>query len=370
MSEKIKVCHITSVHAESDTRIFFKECVSLAEAGFEVHFVVPNAISRIEKGVHIHGVELAATSRLQRMRQMTKMVYQKALSIDAKIYHFHDPELLPYGLKLSKKGKKVIYDAHEDVPRQILGKYWIPGFVRPLLSKAFEWYEDYVAKRMSHVVVSTPTIEKRFVKVNPKSTAICNYPILSENTTIPIWENRKNEVCYIGGLNEIRGIKELVQSLEHAPNMTLHLAGNFSPAEFRDELKQLPKWNQVKEYGYLDRAGVVNLLNNVKIGMVTLYPQVNYLDSLPIKLYEYMLAEMPVIASDFPLWKEIIAECDCGLTVNPKDPAAIAEAYKQILLDDDRAREMGKNGRKAVLERFNWGIEKDKLIAIYHQLAK
>ena len=104
--------------------------------------------------------------------------------------------------------------------------------------------------------------------------------------------------------------------------------------------------------------------------MVTLYPQINYLDSLPIKLYEYMLAEIPVIASNFPLWQEIIASCDCGVCVDPKNPKEIAAAYATILSDDARAREMGRNGRKAVLERYNWTIEKHKLVGIYTQLTK
>ncbi len=369
MSDKIKVCHISSVHPDTDTRIFHKECVSLAQAGFEVHFVVPNTTSRVEKGVRIHSFNLKTTNRFKRMLSTTKEVYKMALDIDADIYHFHDPELLPYGLKLMRRGKKVIYDAHEDVPRQISGKYWIPSLVRPLISKAFELYENYVTKRLSHVVVATPTIKERFVKINPECTDICNYPILEENTSPSPWGERKNEVCYIGGLTEIRGIRELVQSLSFSPNIRLNLAGKFSPESFREEVMLQDGWQNVNDYGYVGRKEIVDILNQSKIGMVTLYPQINYLDSLPIKLYEYMLAEIPVIASDFPLWEEIIADCDCGITVNPKDPEAIAKAYGTILQDDIRAQEMGRNGRKAVLERFNWSIEKEKLVGIYHNLS-
>lgn len=370
MSKKIKVCHFSSVHQDLDTRIFYKECVSLAEAGFDVHYVVPNATSRVEKNVQIHSFELKTSSRFQRMRKTTKAVYKRALELDADIYHFHDPELLPFGLKLKRKGKKVIYDAHEDVPRQILSKYWIPGIIRKLTSRAFEAYEDYVAKRLAYVVVSTPTIEKRFVKVNPNSTAICNYPILSENSAPAPWSERKDEICYIGGLTEIRGIKEIVQAMQHHASLKLNLAGTFSPIEFREEVSKLNGWDKVVEHGYVGRQEIVSILNRSKIGMVTLYPQDNYLDSLPIKLYEYMLAEIPVVTSNFPLWEQIISDCDCGICVNPKDPKAIAEAQSQILEDDRRAEQMGKNGRKAVLEKFNWTIESEKLVRIYNQLMK
>ena len=366
--KKIKICHLSSAHADGDVRIFHKECTSLAEAGHDVHLVIPNTTNRLEKGVQIHSFSLEAKSRLQRMRKTTKKVYQIALEIDADIYHFHDPELLPYGLKLIKKGKKVIYDAHEDVPRQIAGKFWIPGLIRPLIAKTFELYENYVAKRLSFVVVATPTIKNRFIKINKNCEDVCNYPILEENTTPSAWENRKNEICYIGGITEIRGIKELVASLPNNQEIKLNLAGNYSPTSFRDELVNTNGWNQVNEYGYVGRQEIVGILNQSKIGMVTLYPQENYLDSLPIKLYEYMLAEIPVVASNFPLWEQIISDSDCGVCVNPKKPEEIGKAINTILTDDTRAQQMGKNGRKAVLEKYNWSIEKEKLKSIYLNL--
>lgn len=368
-SKKIKICHLTSAHADGDIRIFHKECVSLAESGNEVHLIIPNTTSRTEKGVTIHSFELKPKSRIERMRKTTKHVYQLALKIDADVYHFHDPELLPYGLKLRRKGRKVIYDAHEDVPRQILGKHWIPGFIRVTVSKLFEKYENYVAKRLAYIVVSTPTIRKRFEKVNPKCMDVCNYPILEENTDLAPWENRKNEICYIGGITQIRGIKELVTSLRYNPDIALNLAGNYSPASFREKLAEIEGWEQVREHGYVGRVGIIEILNRSKVGMVTLYPQENYLDSLPIKLYEYMLSGIPVVASDFPLWKQIISENDCGICIDPKNPEEIAEAISYLLKNDERAKEMGLNGRKSVLEKYNWSIEKQKLISIYQSLT-
>lgn len=369
-SERIKICHLTSAHADGDIRIFHKECVSLAEAGNDVHLVVPNSKSRTEKGVAIHSFSFTPGNRISRFISTTRKTYKLALEIDADVYHFHDPELLPYGLKLKRKGKQVIYDAHEDVPRQILGKHWIPGLIRPLISTLFEKYENYVAKRLSYIVVSTPTIRKRFEKINRNCTDICNYPILEENVDPAPWENRKNEICYIGGITQIRGVKELVESLKYNPETRLNLAGNYSPESFREELANTEGWKQVKEFGYVGRKEIVQILNQSKIGMVTLYPQKNYLDSLPIKLYEYMLSGIPVVASDFPLWKQIISDSDCGICIDPKNPKEIADAIAFLLENDQRAKEMGNNGRKAVLEKYNWSIEKEKLINIYHSLMK
>ena len=367
--KSIKVCHMTSAHASTDIRIFHKECVTLANAGFEVSLVVSNTKEEVLDGVQIISATVNQSGRISRMLKTAKAVYKKALSLDADIYHFHDPELLRFALRLKRKGKTVIYDAHEDVPRQILGKHWIPNLFRKMISSSFELYENSIAKKLSFIVVSTPTIEQRFTKINPQSAAICNYPILQENVEIPYWESRKNEICYVGGITVIRGVKEIVESISKVHNVKLHLAGLYSPESLKLELMQLDGWNKVNDYGYVGRSKIVEILNQSKVGMVTLYPQVNYLDSLPIKMFEYMLAGLPVIASNFPLWKEIIDSSNCGLTIDPKNPSEIANAIQYLLENDEIAEQMGKNGRKAILEKYNWEAEGLKLIEIYNKLS-
>ncbi len=368
-SKAIKVCHITSAHASTDIRIFHKECVTLAKAGFQVSLVAANTKEEFIDGVQILSANVNQSGRISRMLKTTKAVYKKALSLDADVYHFHDPELLRFALRLKRKGKTVIYDAHEDVPRQILGKHWIPNLFRKMISSSFELYENSIAKKLSFIVVSTPTIEQRFTKINHRCAAICNYPILKENVDIPSWESRKNEICYVGGITVIRGVREIVESISNLPDVKLHLAGLYSPESLKIELMQLEGWSKVTDYGYVGRTEIIEILNQSKVGMVTLYPQLNYLDSLPIKMFEYMLAGLPVIASNFPLWKEIIDSSNCGLTINPKNPSEIANAIQYLLENDEIAEQMGKNGRKAILEKYNWEAEGVKLIEIYNKLS-
>ena len=264
----------------------------------------------------------------------------------------------------------MIYDAHEDVPRQILAKHWIPNFLRKLISRTFERYENYVASKITYIITSTPTIEVRYKKININSEAICNYPILKENGELPAWETRKNQICYVGGITEIRGIREIIKVLEEAPETQLNLAGNFSPSSLRDEFVNLDVWNRVNEFGQVDRPGVIKILNESKLGMVTLHPRDNYLDSLPIKMFEYMYAGIPVIASNFPLWIKIINENNCGICVDPFDIKATKQAVEELLSNDKLAEEMGLNGRDAVLKQFNWEIEEKKLINIYRSIIK
>lgn len=366
---KIKVCHLSSAHPATDIRIFHKEVSSLAQDElFDVSLITINCEEKIVNNVKLVSANSKSASRIWRIIKHSKAVYKKALQVNADIYHFHDPELLPYGLKLKRKGKIVIYDSHEDVPRQILGKPWIPLFIRKPIAFFYEKYENYICKRLSFVVVSTPTIKKRFIQVNPNCEAICNYPILKENSDLPDWETRKNEICYIGGITKIRGIVELVQALEFLPDVKLNLAGPYSPESLRLELQAIPAWSRVNDLGVVDRFGIVNILNSSKIGLVTLHPQENYLDSLPIKMFEYMYAGIPVIASNFPLWEQIVSENECGVCVDPFDIQGIADAISKLLLNDSLSHEMGQKGREAVLKYFNWENEEKKLIEIYKKL--
>ena len=138
--KEIKVCHLTSAHKAKDDRIFVKECISLAKAGYEVYIIAPDAENRVCDNVHFLGINSfkIKSSRVRRFVKVGRLVYQKAVELDADIYHLHDPELLLYGLKLKHRGKKVIFDSHEDVPNQILSKTWIPGLLRSFVARIYE----------------------------------------------------------------------------------------------------------------------------------------------------------------------------------------------------------------------------------------
>jgi glycosyltransferase involved in cell wall biosynthesis len=365
----IRVCHLTSVHRADDIRIFVKECVSLAAAGFDTHLVAPAEKNYTEKGVHVHGISKAGGRRISRMWKTVNAVYQKAIEINADIYHLHDPELLRIALKLKRKGKKVIYDAHEDVPKQILAKHWIPGPFRNFFARIFRHYENQKVSRLSGVITSTPGIRDRLLKVNKNCTDINNYPLLSEfqeasqNTV-------RNGICYIGGITEKRGIMQLLNILSKEKNITLELAGAFSPAGLEVKVTSHPNWRWVTYHGLVNRKQICEILSRCKVGMVTLLPTPNHLESQPIKMFEYMAAGLPVIASDFPFWKQIVEKKVCGICVNPFDEKAIQKAVIYLLNHPEEAQKMGENGRNAVLNEYNWEAESKKLVAFYQSICR
>ena len=366
-----KVCHLSSAHVGLDVRIFHKECVSLAAAGYETHLVICASSRDVElaetEGVKLHALT-PATGRLSRMFKQSWRCYRTGRNIDAEVYHFHDPELIPYGVLLRIAGKKVVYDVHEDLPRDILSKDWIPLSIRRAVSAGAEALEHLSSRVFFSVVTATPFIAARFRRVNPTSLDVNNYPVYSQFAAVP-WSSRHSEICYVGNIGSVRGIRELIEAMGMLESdVRLQLCGRFGEPDVERQVKLLSGWQLVDEHGFLDRTGVHRILERTMVGIVTLHPLVNYIDALPVKMFEYMAAGIPVIASDFPKWREIIQSSGCGICVDPLRPEEIAHAIDYLVTHPEEARRMGENGRRAVLERYNWQIEENKLRTFYREV--
>lgn len=370
---KKRICHMSSVHHGLDIRIFRKECVSLAAAGYETHLVA-NATAADAAEAGIHGVTLhplpprRKKSRLSRMSLHAWRCYAMAKRIDADLYHFHDPELIPYGLLLAQSGKKVIFDAHEDLPAQIHSKDWIPTPARRAIAGLARRLEEEGATRFSAVVAATPSIANLFNGIAKQVAVINNYPLIDELAPQShTGTTKRDSVCYVGGITPIRGIKEAVQAIAHTQCQLL-LAGTFSSTALRDEVMRFDGWSKVKEYGFVNRQQVSEILTRSFSGLVTFCREPNAVTAQPNKMFEYMSAGVPVIASNFPLWREIVEGNQCGICVDQADPEAIASAIRHLHARPHEVKRMGENGRKAVETKFRWDREEAKLIALYQNL--
>jgi glycosyltransferase involved in cell wall biosynthesis len=202
---------------------------------------------------------------------------------------------------------------------------------------------------------------------------IHNYPIINElNGPADPYADRPNQIVYVGSMTAVRGLREVVQAVALLPEsmeVSLELGGTFHPPDFQNDLERLPGWRRTVYHGWVDRARVSEMLGRARLGIVTLHPTEKYLSAYPTKLFEYMAAGLPVVCSDFPKLRPFVLGPRCGLLVDPLDPRAIAGAIRWLLEHPEEARAMGRRGREAVLDRFNWSPEGERLVAFYSNLT-
>jgi len=364
---------MTSVHPVFDDRIFHKEAKTLVGAGYEVSLIAQHNKNEIVDGIKIVSLS-KPKNRFFRFFITNREVFNLALKQKASIYHFHDPELLFWAIKLKKKtNAKIIYDVHEDTSEQILSKYWLPKIIRRPISLLFNYFEKLVSQKFDYIIAATPDIKKNFKK--HRVIDIKNYPIINYISRTNRWNFVKNEysLIYIGGLEKVRGIKEIIQSLKFMNpkyNIKLKLAGEFSNENFKNEVRKLEEWKKVQYLGRIPYKEVFEHLATGYIGLVCLYPLRRFSTALPVKMFEYMITGLPVIATNFPFWREIIEKNNCGICVNPLSPKEIAKAVEYLIENHNEAKKMGENGRKAVLEKYNWENESIKLLKIYKKILR
>lgn len=361
----IKICHVTSAHLPFDTRIFVRECTSLAKK-YEVYLIVPNTEDCIKNGVHILGVSMP-TGRFSRQRHM-KDIFKKMVEVNADLYHFHEPELIPNGLKIKKRGKKVIFDSHEDVPSTILDMRYFPIWLRKVGSKTYTIYEKYALKKYDGIISVDTRIVERLRRINPNTVMVTNYPIYEE---IPGNERDPQKVCFTGNVGHLWLPDKIIESIKDL-DVQLILAG-YSSEEFIDGLRQLPAWSKVDYKGFLPHKDAQIIQTQCIAGFALLDYGIivggKWGTLGNTKFFEYMMAGTPLIATDFILWKEIIEKYECGICVNPHDVNEIAKAIKYLQDHPEEVKRMGENGKKASREIFNWSTQESILFDFYRNIV-
>jgi glycosyltransferase involved in cell wall biosynthesis len=365
------VAHISTVHRSDDPRILLKECRTLADAGYDVTLIAqgegppdPGAVRFVSLGT--------VGSRRQRVLVMPVRVLRAVWNIGPDLVHLHDPELLPVGLLLKLAGLRVVYDAHEDLPAQIAYKAYLPIRARPVVARLAGLGEAIASRLVDGIVAATPVIAAHFPP--DRTVLVQNYPLRQEFGLAepPSYEGRPLLVAYVGRVTEAVGgliMAEAIRGLRDRPGLRAVIAGPVDPALAPVIAGDAAAAGArpIETPGWLDRDAVVALLGAARVGLVVFQPVQNYLDAQPTKLFEYMASGVPVVASDFERWRDIVAGHDCGLLVDPGDPSAVAAAIDRLLDDPELAMAMGRRGRAAVLERFLWDAEGARLVAFYAQ---
>jgi glycosyltransferase involved in cell wall biosynthesis len=353
------ILHLTTVHPRDDIRIFRKECLSLVDAGHRVSLVVADG-----KGdATVDGVSITDIGRPKgRMGRFAKTssAFSQVRSLRPDFIHFHDPELLPVGLALRALGHRVIYDVHEDISATIRTKQWLPFGTRHAIAFVADLFERAGSATFHRIIAATPHIASRF---GAKTTLVQNFPMKGE-LVATVKSERKPVFAYVGGVTVERGYHQMAEAIrllsESENRADIHVAGKFVPPSLGQQVG-----TSVVVRGQLSRPEVAQLLSEATAGLVLFQPHPNHVFAQPNKLFEYMSAGLPVIASHFPLWREIVEGTGCGICVDPEKPADIAAAMRWMLQHRNEAEEMGKKGAAAVDKTYNWDREVPALLSVY-----
>jgi glycosyltransferase involved in cell wall biosynthesis len=372
----MRVVHISTLHPPLDVRIFHKECRTLAAAGHEVHLLVPDPPAAVKDQVRLGALERPTDAlRVVRVWKRLFAAYRRAAALRADLYHFHDTELILVGLLLKLHGARVVYDVHEDARREAVSLNRDNPFYCAYRYVGSVVLESLARRCLDAFVCAVPAITAQFP--TRRAITVRNYPLLEEFNGLAAsagpddYDRRANLVVYVGVISLIRSLREMVEAMTLLParlNARLTLAGEVYPASLRDQMLAIAGPERVEFAGWQSRDGVRARLAAARIGLILLHPRPEYLEALPVKMFEYMAAGLPIIASDFPLLRSIVDETGCGLLVDPMDPPAIAAAIRRLLENPVEAREMGRRGKCAVEERYNWESEARRLVELYRTL--
>lgn len=374
MREKVFV--MSSVHRWDDTRVFFRQATSLAKRyDVELHAPAPFETREV-KGVKVVG--LPKWNKESDRVKLWWMLLKRGLRSDARVFHFHDPELLFVGILLKlMTGKRVIYDVHEHILNDILDKKWIPPYLRRIVGWIYLLTEWLIVPRLDAVIYTTPIVGERYIKLAKLSCSIENYPMLS------IFDNdggdrevSGNDVIYLGRVFYVRGVEEVIRSMpavvKKYPDARFMIVGDIVPEAYDSRLRKLTAdlglEKNVIFCGFVPYEQTKDYLVDAVAGVVTFLPYKNNMSCLPNKMFEYMATSIPVIASNFPIYAEVVKPSGCGILVDPTSTEDVSAAIIRMLDDKAAARGMGINGRQAFEDSFNWEKEEVRFFELYDSI--
>jgi len=370
----VRVAVVSSVHRWNDTRVYLKQAQSLAAAGYDTLLVAMDSQAKKFSVGPLWIEKIARRKRLLRFLtwfQILRRVFQHR----AKIVHAHDPELFPLIALLRLLGKRVVCDVHEDLAEQILHKEWLPKIVRRPMSAFARGLYRVLPRLVNGVIIAEDSYFPLF-PARPNVLLVRNFPFLPGVHRREYRTNRLRLV-YVGDVRVVRGIRHYVQIVhalrQRGIDVELRVIGSFAaPAEeaaIHTLIAELGVGDAIKLLGRRAPEEVPGLLADCDVGLTLLHPIGNYRESYPTKMFEYMAAGIPVVSSNFPLWEAVVLPNDCGVSVDPLDVRAGADALEGYARSEELRRRQGINGRRAVAEKYQWAVEFATLRALYARLA-
>ena len=367
---KIAVC--STVHQYDDPRVFHRETMTLAK-NFQVKLFIcsPFRYKKISKNLEIIGLPVWRF-KIDRVKNILILILLiRKFLFD--IIVIHDPELLlivPF-LKVKFKAK-IIYDIHENYKFLISDKTWLPKYTRNLISLIYEYTEKIMFRYLDMIWYPVKDIGSNYNNIKyVQKKLIQNLPSLDFFSYSNVINNkRENQLIYVGGIEADRGTLQIIKGFsilkQIFPDYKLVFVGPIYQEAFKEQIYELIKSLKLSKnvflHGKIPYERVSEFLCKSKAGLLLPLPTKNWLHSMPIKLFEYMAIGLPVIASNFQNFKEIVEKNNCGICIDPNDVVQIGDAMRQLVTNEEERIKMGINGNIAIKQIYNWDNESLKMI--------
>lgn len=373
----MRICHVTSAHSRYDARIFKRQCRTLADADNDVLLVsFDGKNNEIKDRVTIRSYSQHKYSKKDRFKLLfkNKKIINRLSSEDADIYQIHDIELIEIGRKLKNKGKKVIFDSHENWKGYLSKLLPNLSLIKWIYCLFFDFYYKKVISKFDAVFSVSPNIVESLKKYSNHVFMVSNFPSLKSEMP-ELRESEKKDFVYAGTVYDISNQINTVRSislLSSQHEVNYRIIGKIDDNLKQDIIKN-DIYSRVVFTNWVEKQELDKLLAESLAGIILL-------DYDPIccnkegqlgsnKIFEYMSAGIPVICTDFKLWKELIIDkYKCGICVNPNSVSEIQEAMTYIIEHKEEARQMGIRGRDAVMQEFNWEKEIKSFVSIYKKI--
>jgi len=360
-----RMAMVTTAHPWGDPRVFERELAACLGWGVEVHVFLPfreppaRADWSLDPRLVLHPLAVPA-GRLRRF--LLALGVWRALLRQGPfaLVHFHDPELVPAMavLALLRPETYTLYDIHEDLPLQLASKDYLPGWLRAPVARLGDCMLRAAGELFSGFAPATETIALDWPAA--RTRVVHNYPKAMFGEAAPRAFPDPNRIIYLGGLSRGRGIPLALAAVRRArtrlPGLRLELIGWVMDAETGLAIRAAEAEGWCRHLPRMGARAMLDWALGAGVGLVTLLPRPNYLQALPTKLFEYMAMGVPVLASDFPLWRQLVEGAAAGRVAAP-DPEAVAEALVEMCSDPWRLKDYGAAGRAAYRARYRWEVE-------------
>lgn len=358
------IFHLSTVHDRYDNRILNKECISISFK-YSVFLVVADG-----KGDESYGsvsiLDIGKPmGRFGRMTIKTLKAFSLGRKAGAGIYHIHDPELIPVAFFYRLFGYNIVYDIHEDYITSILTKKYIPNLIRPFLAKIVGEIESFTTKLFYMVIA-----EKYYIERFPNAISVLNYPVTSSLFDVQAGLPKSDLLIYTGNITIDRGAMHMAKIACTMKDFNFKLVGKCNQ-NLANKVLAISREN-IEIIGVNSFVPFNEITRHYAQGALAglaLFPRnPHYQKKELTKFFEYMAVGLPIISSDFPVWRQLIEGNGVGICVNPEDTEAVVSTVRFLFENPEVAYKMGKKGRELVASEFNWQKEIEKLLALYNKL--